>query len=195
MADFDWKKVAGKIFDFAPILGTFLGGPLGAAGGGLLKVLANELGLKSDEATPDNFMRVLEADPNLVLKFKEFELAHKSELQKLVIEQERIELQRDEALLLDKQNARQRDMAIRQLGTTNTRANVMLLAAFVAVVAGWAVLYLGGQTIDSVLVGSITTIVGMFARNIGTAFDFEFGSSRGSMMKSQALEEVARNGK
>ena len=195
MADFDWKKVAGKVINFAPIIGTFLGGPLGTAGGGLLKVLANELGLGAEEVTPDAFMKALEADPNLVLKFKEFELAHKAELQRLVIEQERIELERDQAILQDKRSARDRDTAIRKAGQTNIRANIMLLAAFVAVVAGWVVLYLGGAKVPEALVGSIITVVGMFARNIGTAFDFEFGSSRGSMLKSQALEEALKNGK
>ena len=42
-----------------------------------MKVLANELGLKAEEATPDAFMKILELDPNALLKFKEFEMAYK----------------------------------------------------------------------------------------------------------------------
>ena len=66
---------------------------LGTAAGGLVKVLANELGLKAEEATPDAFMKVLELDPNAVLKFKEFEMAHKVDIQKLILEEERMYLQ------------------------------------------------------------------------------------------------------
>lgn len=183
----DWKAVAAKIVDFAPILGTILLGPMGTAAGGLVKVLANELGLRPEEATPEAFMKALELDPNAVLKFKEFEMTHKVELQKLVLEQEKIELQRDEVILLDRQNARLRDTQIRQTGTMNLRANLMLLAAFAAVISGWTILYLGGARLDAVLVGSIVTVVGMFARNIGTAFDFEYGSSRGSLEKTEML--------
>jgi len=80
----DWKAVGAKVVDFAPLLGTLLGGPIGTAAGGLVKVLANELGLKAEEATPDAFMKALELDPNAVLKFKEFEMAHKVEIQKLM---------------------------------------------------------------------------------------------------------------
>ena len=58
-----------------------------------MKVLANELGLKAEEATPDAFMKVLELDPNAVLKFKEFEMPHKVEIQKLILEEERMYLQ------------------------------------------------------------------------------------------------------
>jgi len=151
-------------------------------------VLANELGLKSDgEITPDTLFNALNVNPEAAMKLREFELAHKTELQRLVIEQERIELERDKSLLEDRQDARARDRAIREAGLTNTRANIMLLAAFMAVIGGWVVLYLGGSTLDSVLVGSVTTVVGMFARNIGTAFDFEFGSSRGSMLKTLSV--------
>lgn len=181
----DWKRLAGKVANFAPLLGSVLAGPLGGAGGGLIKILANEFGVNSDEEiTPDNLMAKIEMDPNAALKFREFELTHKSELQKIALEQERIELERDRALLEDRQDARARDRAIREAGLTNTRANIMLLAAFVAVVGGWVVLYLGGVNMNAALLGSITTVVGMFARNIGTAFDFEFGSSRGSMLKT-----------
>ena len=99
----DWKAVAAKVVGFAPMLGTLLGGPLGGAAGGLLKVLANELGLKEEEITPDNFIKVLEADPNLVLKFKKFEMTHKVDIQKLILESDRIYLQ-------DRQDARKRQV-------------------------------------------------------------------------------------
>jgi hypothetical protein len=61
--------------------------------GGLIKFLASELGLKAEEATPDAFMKVLELDPNAVLKFKEFEMTHKVEIQRLILEEARMYFQ------------------------------------------------------------------------------------------------------
>jgi len=83
----DWKEVGAKIVDFAPLLGTFLGGPVGSAAGGLVKVLANELDLKPDESTPDKVMKAIQTDPNAALKLKEFELTHKVELQKVAFDE------------------------------------------------------------------------------------------------------------
>ena len=46
----DWKALGGKIADVAPMLGTLFGGPLGGVAGGLVKMLAGEVGLKPEEA-------------------------------------------------------------------------------------------------------------------------------------------------
>lgn len=71
------------------------------------------------------------------------------------------------------------------------RADIMLAMAFAAVILIAGLLTLVPsvpQTVSGFLIG----IGGMFARNIGTAFDFEFGSSRGSKDKDKQLG--ARNG-
>ena len=66
------------------------------------------------------------------------------------------------------------------------RANVMLICAFVAVVAITALLVIVPDVPQAVS-GFAIAIGGMFARNIGTAFDFEFGSSRGSREKDSKM--------
>ena len=63
-----------------------------------------------------------------------------------------------------------RDIALRQAGQRNVRADLMPA--------------LGGVEAGGVGAGLPCSIGGMFARTIGTAFDFEFGSSRGSKEKS-----------
>jgi hypothetical protein len=74
----------------------------------------------------------------------------------------------------------------------------MLVAAFAAVVAIAAVMFLlslnataENSALVNTLVGFLTGIGGMFARNIGTAFDFEFGSSRSSREKDGRLAGLA----
>lgn len=66
------------------------------------------------------------------------------------------------------------------------RANLMLVSAFVAVVAIVALLVLK-DNVNETVAGFVIGIGGMFARNIGTAFDYEFGSSRSSKEKTEQL--------
>jgi hypothetical protein len=66
------------------------------------------------------------------------------------------------------------------------RQNIMLIAAFIAVLAIVALLVLVPNAPKEVS-GFAIAIGGMFARNIGTAFDFEFGSSRGSREKDAKI--------
>lgn len=135
--------------------------------------------------TPEKVERVqamIQADPALFMKMR-------TELQ--AIEQAELE-----AYLTDRKDARARDVELRRLGETgNTRANVMLAMAFgaIIVIAGALVLlnaYGAPNEFTGAIFGFLTGIGGMFARNVGSAFDFEFGSSRGSQQKSQQLESL-----
>lgn len=98
----------------------------------------------------------------------------------------------EELYLADKADARARDIAVRKIdGGKNNRADIMLVAAFVAVIAIAALLALGKVNGADAVGGFLITIGGMFARNIGTAFDFEFGSSRGSRDKDELMAKAA----
>ena len=95
----------------------------------------------------------------------------------------------------DRKDARSRDVALAQAtGHTNRRADIMLTLAFLAVIVISCLLALGTVTPSSAVSGFLFTIGGMFARNIGTAFDFEFGSSRGSKDKDDLLSKLASKG-
>jgi hypothetical protein len=110
-----------------------------------------------------------------------------------------IEEREFEAALADLADARARDVAIRRLGGGAGRADVMLGMAFLAIVAIAATLVwlMRQDGADPQLVGAIigflTGVGGMFARNIGSAFDFEFGSSRGSKAKDAQIESLTRD--
>ena len=178
----DLKDLASKVLGFAPLVGTALGGPAGALAGTAVKSLASAFGL-SPTATPDEIHQAISTDPQAALKLHQAEL----DFQAKQTDQKLDELK---AYLSDMQAARTRDLDIRKLGKLNFRADLMLLAAFLAVIVIAVILCLGGAAISGSVIGFLTTIGGMFARNIGTAFDFEFGSSRGSMEKTQLLAEA-----
>jgi hypothetical protein len=119
----------------------------------------------------------MRADPALALQFHQAVLAADTKLEELY--------------LADKANARTRDIEVRKLdGGKNHRADIMLVAAFAAVIAIAALLALGKVDGATAVGGFLLTIGGMFARNIGTAFDFEFGSSRGSRDKDAAIAQL-----
>ena len=107
-----------------------------------------------------------------------------------------------EAHLADRADARARDVALAEAGRETRRADVMLVAAFSAVIGIAGVMFLlslnataENSALVNTLVGFLTGIGGMFARNIGTAFDFEFGSSRSSREKDGRLAGLAADGR
>lgn len=99
---------------------------------------------------------------------------------------------------LDIQNARARDLELRKIvddkgvpAGTNPRANIMLLGAFLMLV----VIMLGAlfyrASIPDTVMAMMSMIAGGLIGNLTQAFNFEFGSSRGSSEKSNALAEIA----
>ena len=93
------------------------------------------------------------------------------------------ELERD--YLADRQDARRRDVALAQLGQRIYRADVMVALDAVGLVACLVVLAFYRQNLPPEAVTLISTIAGIFGLCLRDAHQYEFGSSRGSAMKSQ----------
>lgn len=83
----DWKKLGRKIADVAPILGTAVGGPAGAAIGALI---SKNLGTKDD---PESVYQHLMATDEWQFKVLEIEKNYKVEIQRLDLEARKAELQ------------------------------------------------------------------------------------------------------
>lgn len=92
------------------------------------------------------------------------------------------------AYLADRKDARNRDVDVRRLtGGSNARADVMILGAVLGLVACLAVLVFFRKEIPGEVVGIVSTIAGIFGACLRDAFQFEFGSSRGSREKDAIL--------
>ena len=190
----DWKALGGKVADVAPMLGTLFGGPLGGVAGGLVKMLAGEVGLKPEEATPDNFMKVLEADPTAILKFKEFELNNKVELQKILLEKDRLDMQKEQNRLADIQDARGREKAIVQ-ATGKKDMNLYILAyaytgGFFLTIIVMLVLMLAGKfptDVPQFVVFLLGNLFGTLSAGVGAVMQYFFGSSKGSADKTATM--------
>lgn len=149
----------------APLIGRLVGGDDAEAAG---QVIGNIAKAVTGESTPESALEVLKADPAMALEFEKAVLANKNELEAMYLK--------------DRQDARARDVAIRQAGQRNTRADVMVVV--VGLVLAGIVWQLNTDTsIPDGVLAIYNMMVGAFLKMLSDAFQFEFGSSRGSKEK------------
>jgi hypothetical protein len=92
----------------------------------------------------------------------------------------------EKRFLADRQDARGRDVEVRKLsGGKNTRADLMVLLAVVGIIACLVVLSMYRKEIPGEVVGILGTVIGIFGACLRDAYQFEFGSSRGSKAKDE----------
>lgn len=190
----NWQDVAGKIAGAAPMIGSLLGGPLGGAAGGLVKIIASEFGLKESEVTPEKIDQIIQQDPEALLKFKEIELAHKVELQKLMLEEKRAEL-------ADRADARA--MHVDTTKATGRRdINLYILAYlytggfFVTIIVMlWLMLTNKiPQEVPQFVVFLLGNLFGALTAGVGAVVQFFFGSSKSSQTKTELLANIQKLG-
>lgn len=127
------------------------------------------------QADAEKAIGVLRADPEAILAFKR----RAAEL----------EIEIEQAYLADRQGARDRDVAIKKAGYHNYRADVMLALAFVCLIVIIAATWMGRLDMPDQVFALLNMAAGMILGMIKDAFQFEFGSSRGSKEKDWALKK------
>ena len=105
-----------------------------------------------------------------------------------------LDAQLDQAYLADRQSARARDMEFIKAGKHNTRADVMVGLAALGLIACLVVLTVFRGSIPGEVIGLISTIASLFGVCMRDAYQFEFGSSRGSREKDQLMAAQQRTG-
>lgn len=174
-------SVAMGLAQFAPQVIKWISGSDKAAEAaskvvGVAEVVTGRQGVEAVEA--------LKADPTLVMQFRQAVMANEADL--------------DKAYLVDRQDARRRDVALAQAGVANTRANFMvamdvvgLLASLLGMMAlGWVKAKHPDAITEGVfgaLLAQLSTLASYFGLCLRDAHQFEFGSSRGSKEKSELL--------
>jgi uncharacterized protein YacL len=109
------------------------------------------------------------------------------EFQKAIIESEKeIEM----AILRDKENARNRDIAIINTGRKNKRADIMVISAALGLIICLLIITIYQDKLPGEAVGIISTIAGIFGSCLKDAYNFEFGSSRGSKEKDLTVASI-----
>lgn len=87
----DWKDLAGIVGKSAPLLGTLIGGPAGAAIGALV---SSALGTSN---TPDAVQQALTVNPDAAVKLAQIESSERVELQRMLLAHADAELTADTA--------------------------------------------------------------------------------------------------
>jgi len=162
---------------FAPIIARWLGGDKAQDVAARVVDIAQTVTGASD---PIEAIQRLQRDSGMV-----------SEFQKAVIQ---VEAEIELALMKDRQDARLRDVALLNAGRSNIRADVMVIAAAIGLILCLESLAYFSTELPGEAVGIISTIAGIFGACLKNAYNFEFGSSRGSKEKDTTVAAmVERN--
>lgn len=129
------------------------------------------------KGSADEAVAALKADPALAYQFKIACMANDSDLEK--------------AFLLDRQNARARDLGLAQAGHYNWRADVLaLLAVGGLVLCVWFIARDAG--LPERAVNAIMFVAGVLASAVRDVYGFEFGSSRSSQTKDATISSLSK---
>lgn len=190
----DWKDVESTIANIAPTIagtiGTIVGGgPIGSLASSGMSILLNALGLKSD-AKPEEVVNAITTDPEARLKLMVAENQFKLDMEKQNTEKLRAEL-------ADISNARAREVEIVRL--TGKRDVLQFGLAVLGVLGPISlVAYMVIRGLPSGMTPEAAAMVGAFIGIIigeyKTIYQYFFGSSKGSALKSEFMEKQI-NGK
>ncbi len=158
---------------FAPVISKWIGGNKAENIANTVIDIAKSVTKTQNE---QDMLNKLQNDHNLI---KEFQIA-------IANAEKEIEL----AIIKDKENARNRDIAIINAGRRNKRADIMVIAAAVGLITCLAVIALYEDNLPGEAVGIISTIAGIFGSCLKDAYNFEFGSSRGSKEKDLTVANI-----
>lgn len=178
-----WDNIKELIGTSAPVIGTLLGGPAGGAVGGLISKV---LGVDN---TPEAIELALTNNPDALLKIKELETSKELAILQAELENKRIEVasvidnrkldnEKDQMFLSDKQSARSRQVdSEKATGKVDVAlyaiAGVIVVAFFVSILA---LIFItldkqsGTYELLLMLFGALTT-------KFGTVVDYFFGAS------------------
>lgn len=184
----NWSDIGKAVGSAAPMVGTLLGGPAGAAVGALV---ASALGTRND---PEVVNAALAMNPDALAKVQELQINAKVQLQQLSVTAENNRLQAEAAQY--SAEAADRDSA-RKLAAQQPRdfirpaITIMLvlgaIGIMVAVLGGWASETLKDNN-SNIMVG---IIVGYWFNEMKQTLGFYFGMTKESQKQSAAITEFA----
>ena len=124
------------------------------------------------------------------LKLKQYEMDHEEELMRLRIEDNKIDLEGFKVEVADRASARGRDEVMIRTGRHNWRADLMVLAAAVAV--GFLVYMVWvDSNLNEYVKGIVTLVLGRFLGYLDNIYSFEFGTTRGSKDKDETIKQLS----
>lgn len=162
---------------FAPIIARWLGGDQAQDVATKVVDIAQKI---TGTLDPIEAIQQLQENTDMVSAF-----------QKAIIQ---VEAEIELAVMKDRQDARLRDVALLNAGRSNIRADVMVIAAAIGLILCLASLACFSEALPGEAIGIISTIAGIFGACLKDAYTFEFGSSRGSKEKDNAVVAMMERG-
>jgi hypothetical protein len=167
--------IAMGLAQFAPTLIKWITGSDKAevAAGKVVEIAQAVTGTSSGDAA----LKAIQADPNLALQFRQSVMTNETEL--------------DKAFLVDRQDARARDVAYVQAGRYNWRGDVLAILAVGGLVT--CVYFVARDAgLPERAVNAIMFVAGVLASAVRDVYGFEFGSSRSSQTKDQTINNLTK---
>lgn len=184
----NWSDIGAMVGKAAPVVGTLLGGPAGAAVGALV---ASALGTPND---PESVNAALAADPAALARVQELQINAKVQLQQLAVTAENNRLQAEAAQYsaeaADRNSARTlaaaqpRDLIRPIITMTLVLGSVAIM---IAVFGGWAAETLKDN--NSNMMAGI--IVGYWFNEMKQTLGFYFGMTKESQKQTAVITDFA----
>lgn len=178
-----WDNIKEILGSSAPVIGTLLGGPAGGAVGGLISKV---LGVDN---TPEAIELALMNNPDALLKIKELETSNELAILQAELENKRIDVgsvidnrkldnEKDQMFLSDKQSARSRQTDSEK-ATGKVDVALYVIAGVIVVAFFVSILALIFITLDkqSGTYELLLMLFGALATKFGTVVDYFFGAS------------------
>ncbi|TAN40784.1 MAG: hypothetical protein EPN22_16940 [Nitrospirae bacterium] len=180
MADDLWSKVKATVAGIAPILGNAILPGVGGVAGALV---ASALGTDNKPEAINSAL--LTATPEQYAALKKVEADNRERLAAIAADL-------DKAYLLDRQNARQREIEVTKATGIRDWDTVLLgwfiTCAYVGVVLLLIFYSLPKMTPEIALM--VGNLIGIIGSKMTTVFDYKFGSSKSSADKTNLLAQA-----
>jgi len=168
-----------------PLLGSIV---TGGASDRIINLVKGATGILDDD--PEAIEQQLSDHPELLVKLKELEATNKVQLQELLLQSARIELEETQSYLGDVQDARRREV---QVTNATGRRDWLFLALAIIVVVGFFTLVMvavigsfNGKSFSTN--GAINQLFGALVAGFTMVLSYFFGSSKGSADKTNLME-------
>ena len=185
----DVNDALNAVKKYAPMIGSLIPGPgtvVGAGVSGVISIIQSIFGMESEEdVNVQNIASAIQQNPELGLKLKQLEMEHKVQLQNILLERDRLDLQ-------NTNSARTMQVAALEQRDRFSKRFVYIYAGFTTLSSFIYIACVTFMIIPKDNIRVVDTIIGfLLGTLISTIVNFFFGSSSSSQAKDSPFKNLA----
>ena len=185
----DINSALNTVKKYAPMIGSLIPGPgtvVGAGVSGVISIIQSIFGMESEEdVNVQNIASAIQQNPELGLKLKQLEMEHKVQLQSILLERDRLDLQ-------NTNSARTMQVAALEQRDRFSKRFVYIYAGFTTLSSFIYIACVTFMIIPKDNIRVVDTIIGfLLGTLISTIVNFFFGSSSSSQAKDSPFKNLA----